>query len=106
MRLPGKPGASCGVWRARQTLIPSDSGTILNDVLRVLTAAAKTDRLKQAKAEAEKEIQTYKSDRENAYQQKMSAVSRGAAPVPQLHLSLCARSCGAAIHMHCCSQTR
>lgn len=36
---------------------------------------AKSDRLKQAKAEAEKEIEAYKQDRENAYQQKQSAVS-------------------------------
>mmetsp|Transcript_10194 Transcript_10194/g.30700 ORF Transcript_10194/g.30700 Transcript_10194/m.30700 type:complete len:118 (+) Transcript_10194:228-581(+) len=34
---------------------------------------AKSDRLKQAKAEAEKEIEAYKQDRENAYQQKQSA---------------------------------
>lgn len=39
--------------------------------------AAKSDRLKQAKAEAEKEIEAYKQDRENAYQQKQSAVSTG-----------------------------
>ena len=41
----------------------------------IARVAAKSDRLKQAKAEAEKEIQAYKQDRENAYQQKLSAVS-------------------------------
>jgi Vacuolar (H+)-ATPase G subunit len=39
-----------------------------------LSCAAKSDRLKQAKAEADKEIQAYKQDKENSFQQKVSAV--------------------------------
>ena len=37
--------------------------------------AAKSDRLKQAKAEAEKEIKAYKQQREEAYQKRISDVS-------------------------------
>jgi hypothetical protein len=41
--------------------------------------AAKSDRLKQAKAEAEKEIKGYKAQREEQYQKRISDV-RDAAP--------------------------
>lgn len=41
---------------------------------RDVCPAAKSDRLKQAKAEADKEIQAYKQDKENSFQQKVSAV--------------------------------
>ena len=36
--------------------------------------AGKTDRLRQAKAEAEKEIAAYRAEREGAYQKKVSEV--------------------------------
>ena len=39
------------------------------------TCAAKSDRLKQAKQEAEKEIKAYKAQREEAFQKRMSDVS-------------------------------
>jgi Vacuolar (H+)-ATPase G subunit len=42
--------------------------------MRNACPAAKSDRLKQAKAEADKEIQAYKQDKENSFQQKVSAV--------------------------------
>ena len=35
---------------------------------------AKTDRLRQAKAEAEKEIAAYRAEREGAYQKKVAEV--------------------------------
>ena len=41
--------------------------------------AAKSDRLKQAKAEAEKEIKGYKAQREEQYQKRIADV-RAAAP--------------------------
>lgn len=37
--------------------------------------AAKADRLKQAKQEAEKEIKAYKAQREEAFQKRISDVS-------------------------------
>jgi len=40
---------------------------------------AKSDRLRQAKAEAEKEIAAYKAEREGAYQKKLAESSSGAA---------------------------
>jgi Vacuolar (H+)-ATPase G subunit len=43
-------------------------------LIRNACPAAKSDRLKQAKAEADKEIQAYKQDKENSFQQKVSAV--------------------------------
>ena len=39
-----------------------------------LLHAAKSDRLRQAKAEAEKEIAAYKAEREGAYQKKLAEV--------------------------------
>ena len=41
----------------------------------LLCCAAKADRLKQAKQEAEKEIKAYKAQREEAFQKRMSDVS-------------------------------
>ena len=39
-----------------------------------LSFAGKTDRLRQAKAEAEKEIAAYRAEREGAYQKKVAEV--------------------------------
>lgn len=39
------------------------------------TSAAKADRLRQAKAEAEKEIAAYRAEREGAYQKKVAEAS-------------------------------
>ena len=44
-------------------------------MLFILCCAAKADRLKQAKQEAEKEIKAYKAQREEAFQKRMSDVS-------------------------------
>jgi hypothetical protein len=46
-------------------------------VLDVLLDVAKSDRLRQAEAEAEKEIAAYKAEREGAYQKKLAEVSGG-----------------------------
>ena len=43
---------------------------------KFIRVAAKSDRLKQAKAEAEKEIKAYKQQREEAYQKRISDVSK------------------------------
>ena len=40
----------------------------------MMMCAGKTDRLRQAKAEAEKEISAYRAEREGAYQKKVSEV--------------------------------
>lgn len=48
--------------------------------------AAKADRLRQAKAEAEREIAAYRAEREGAYQKKVSEVrarTRPHTPPPQ-----------------------
>lgn len=39
-----------------------------------LCTAAKAERLRQAKAEAEKEISAYRAEREGAYQKKLAEV--------------------------------
>jgi hypothetical protein len=52
--------------------------------LLLLAPAAKQDRLKQARAEADREIAAYKAEREGAYQKKVSEVSSG-----PLHCSKC-----------------
>ena len=44
--------------------------------------AAKTDRLKQAKADADKEVAAYKAEREAAYKEKMASVCGGRDPGP------------------------
>lgn len=43
------------------------------------TRKAKAERLRQAKAEAEKEIAAYRAEREGAYQKKLAESSSGAA---------------------------
>lgn len=49
--------------------------TISDQTIHLVTHdAAKSERLKQAKAEAEKDIKAYTEDRENKYTQKESAV--------------------------------
>lgn len=42
--------------------------------LVLFLVAAKADRLRQAKAEAEKEIAAYRAEREGAYQKKLAEV--------------------------------
>ncbi|GAX81554.1 hypothetical protein CEUSTIGMA_g13952.t1 [Chlamydomonas eustigma] len=49
------------------------------DAQKIVTEArkGKTDRLRQAKAEAEKEIAAYRAEREGAYQKKIAESSSG-----------------------------
>lgn len=53
-----------------------------------LLPAAKQDRLKQARAEADREIAAYKAEREGAYQKKVSEVSRSSCPLQLSSLSI------------------
>lgn len=69
------------------TLVPADA------------SAAKQERLRQAKAEAEKEIAAYKAEREGAYQIKIAEVWPGAgntrmARSPRFRLSRSLPICG------------
>ena len=51
--------------------------------------AAKSDRLKQAKQEAEKEIKAYKAQREEAFQKRMSDVSQ---PLDEIYSTALSRA--------------
>jgi hypothetical protein len=53
-----------------------------------LLSAAKQDRLKQARAEADREIAAYKAEREGAYQKKVSEVSPGSFSLHQACIGL------------------